>query len=341
MKIWYDACTGKQVRYGAAIIKRLKERGYETIFTLRQHPDTIPLAEHLGVEFKVIGKYNPKNLFTRLYESLKRQIMFCRMFKVDRPDVAISHRSVDQCRVAFGLRIPLICTHDTPHADEVNRLTMSLIDALIVSKAIPDEHLRSYPIRKIIKFDGVDEVAWIKDFRPQQKVEYGHPLIVVRQMETKAVYAHGKEDITLKIAKKLSRYGKVVFLPRYTRRPRKDLIVPEGFIDSASLVAEADLVISVGGTIAREAALQGVPSIVIPVLGRSEINEYLREKGFPIFIMEPSEIVRHARALLGKKFDVKAKLLELENPLDVIERVIEVILKKEGKIYDKGRNRFP
>lgn len=328
MKIWYDACTGKQVRYGTAVIKRLKEHGYETILTLRQHPDTVPLAKYLGIEFKIIGKYNPRTLFTRLYESLKRQMAFCRMFKVDIPDIAISHHSIDQCRVAFGLKIPLICTHDTPHADEVNRLTLPLIDVLIVSKAISDEHLRTYPTKRIIKFDGVDEVAWIKNFRPQQKFEYGHPLIVVRQIETKAVYAYGKEDITLKVAKKLSRYGKVVFLPRYTRRPRKGLIVPEGFIDSASLVAEADLVVSVGGTIAREAALQGVPSIVIPVFGRSEVNEYLQEKGFPIFTVKPSEVIKHAITLLNKKFDVKRKLFELENPVDVIESVIEDILRK-------------
>lgn len=323
MRIWYDACTGKQVRYGAAITKRLEERGHEIIFTTRKHPDTIPLAEYLGVKFKVVGRYDPRSRFTRLHESLKRQMKFCRMFKESRPDIAISHQSVEQCRVAFGLKMPIISTHDTVYADEVNRLTLPLIDTLVVSKAIPDEHLRAYPMKRVIKFDGVDEVAWIKDFRPKQRFDYGHPLIVVRQMETKAVYAEGKEDVTLKIAKKLSRYGKVVFLPRYARRSIKNLIIPEGFIDSASLVAEADLVVSVGGTIAREAALQGVPSIVVPALGRSEVNEYLHRKGFPIFMVEPSEVTRYTASLLGKRFHVEEKLSELENPVDIIEKSLK------------------
>ncbi|MBS7639734.1 MAG: DUF354 domain-containing protein [Candidatus Bathyarchaeia archaeon] len=328
MKIWYDACTGKHIRYGAAITKRLEEKGHKIIFTTRKHPDTIPLARHLNIKIEVVGKYNPRTLYTRLYESLKRERRFCEMFKREQPDIAISHRSVEQCRVAFGLGIPIISTHDTPHADAVNRLTLPLIDVLVVSKAISDEHLRAYPIKRIVKFDGVDEVAWIKNFQPKQKFDYGHPLIVVRQIETKAVYAEGKEDITLKIAKKLSKYGKVVFLSRYMRRPIENLIVPKGFVDSASLVAEADLVVSVGGTISREAALQGTPSIVIPVLGHSDVNAYLHERGFPIFIVKPEEVMKYAESLLGKRFDVKEELSRMENPVDIIERITEEFLSK-------------
>lgn len=335
MKIWYDACTGKHVRYGAAIKKRLEEKRYEVILTTREHPDTIPLAKHLGIDFKVVGKYNPRARFTRLYESLKRQIGLYRLFRGDWPDIAVSHCSVEQCRVAFGLKIPIICTHDTAHAKEVNRLTLPLVDVLVVSNVMSGEHLRTYPIKRIIRFNGVDEVAWIRDLQPQQKFDYGYPLIIVRQMEVKATYAEGKEDITLKIAKKLLKYGKVVFLSRYKRKPIKGFIVPEDFVDSANLVAEADLVVSVGGTIAREAALQGVPSIVIPIFGHSEVNEYLREKGFPIFTVKPNEVMDYAKSLLGKKFNVKEKLLKLENPVDVIERVIEEISRERMKGDEK------
>jgi predicted glycosyltransferase len=323
MRIWYDACTGKHVRYGAAIAKRLEEKGHEIIFTTRKHPDTIPLAKYLGLSFEIVGKYSPRSKFSRLYESLKRQLKFCNMFKDKQPDLAISHRSVEQCRVAFGLGIPTISTHDTPHADAVNHLTLPLIDILVVSEAIPDEHLRQYPIKRVVKFSGVDEVAWIKNSKPKQKFSFTHPLIVVRQIEAKAAYAEDSEDITLKIAKKLSRYGEVVFLSRYRRKPIKNLTVPREFIDSVSLVAEADIVISVGGTIAREAALQGTPSIVIPALGYSAVNEYLHKKGFPIFTVKDTEIISYVKSLIGRKFDVKNLLSELENPVDVIEKLIE------------------
>jgi len=323
MKIWYDACTGKHVRYGAAITKRLSEKGHEIIFTTREHPDTISLAKFLGLNFKVVGRYDPTSRYTRLRESLLRQVEFCEMFKENPPDVAISHRSVELCRVAYGLGSFIISTHDTPHAEAINRLTLPLIDVLVVSKAIPDRHLHAYAVKNVVKFDGVDEVAWIKGFQPELKFDYGHPLIVVRQLETMAAYAEGIDDVTVKLAKKLSKYGKVVFLARYDRKPRENLIIPQNFIDSASLVAQADLVISVGGTIAREAALQGVPSIVVPVLGRSFVNDYLYQKGFPLFTVKLEEVIRYAKKFIGKKFDVKSLLSQLENPVDIIEKIVE------------------
>lgn len=324
MKVWYDACTGKQVRYGVAIIKRLRKKGYEAVLTTRKHPDTVALAQLLGEEFHIIGKYDPTSRATSLYQSLKRQLLFYKMFKDDPLDVAVSHRSVELCRVAFGLGIPIISTHDAPHAEAINRLTMSLIDVLVVSKAIPEKHLHRYGIREFVKFDGVDEVAWIKDFKPKTRFDYESPLIVVRQFETKAAYAEEKVDVNEEIARKLTSLGKVVFLPRYDNKARKGLIVPKGFIDSASLVAQADLVVSAGGTISREAALQGTPSIVISTIGRSFVNDYLSEKGFPLFTVRNKKEIRkvldYARKYLDKKQNVKPLLAKLENPVDVIEK---------------------
>ena len=116
MRIWYDACTGKHTRYGAAIGKRLRESGHEFIFTTREHPDTIPLAKILGEKPIVVGKYDPSTLTSRLEESAERIIEFAKLFENNPPDIAIAHQSVELCRTAFGLGIPIILTADTPHA---------------------------------------------------------------------------------------------------------------------------------------------------------------------------------------------------------------------------------
>lgn len=323
MKVWYDACTGKQVRYGFAIAERLRKLGQDIVLTTREHPDTVALAKLLGEPFEVVGKYDASSLIARLQMSLERQLMFCKMFEEGPPDVGISHRSVELCRVAFGLGIPVISTHDTVHNEVISRLTMPLTDFLVVSKAIPKRFCEGYGIKKVFRFDGVDEVAWIKGYEPRLEREYGRPLIVVRQMETRATYTEGKTDATEKLALKLTSLGKVVFLSRYDRHPRRGLIVPEQFIDSASLVGCADLVLSIGGTMAREAALQGTPSIVIRPVGISYVNNYLSKKGFPLFTVDPSEVLNYAKKYVGKKIDVAHLLAKLENPVDVIERVIE------------------
>ena len=323
MKIWYDACTGKHVRYGVAIARRLRRKGHNLILTTRKHPDTIKLAEYLGEKFHVVGRYVPTSRNDKLRESLRRQLLFYEMFKDNIPDIAVSHHSVELCRVAFGFGVPIISTHDSPHADAVNRLTMPLINVLIVSKAIPKKYLRKYGAQKIVQFNGVDEIAWMKNFKVKMKFEYESPLIVVRQLEIGAAYVKTKVDITEKLAEKLLSVGNVVFLSRYQRKPKKGLIVPKKFVDSASLVAQSDLVVSVGGTIAREAALAGTPSIVVPVLGRFHINNYRAKMGFPIFTVKAEKVVEYAKKVIGKRYNVTALLEKLENPVDVIERVVE------------------
>jgi predicted glycosyltransferase len=328
MKIWYDACTGKHVRYGVAIARKLRTLGHEVILTTRKHPDTLALADLLGETFVKVGKYDPASQSSRLKESLKRQLLLCRMFKENVPDIAISHRSVELCRIAFGLGIPNISTHDTIHAEAINRLTMPLIDFLVVSEALPKRSVEGYGITRIFRFNGVDEVAWMKDFKPKVKYDYEKPLIVVRELETKAVYAETKTNLTRSVAKKLASLGNVLFLPRYRRKLKKGLHVPKEFVDSASLVSQADLVVSAGGTIAREAALQGVPTIVIPLFGQLHVNDYLSKKGFPIFTVSPDKVLDYCRKLIGSTWDVRSILESLDNPVDVIERIIKEEIKK-------------
>ncbi len=327
MKVWYDACTGKHVRYGVAIAKRLRSLGHEVTLTTRRHPDTLPLAEFLKENFIVVGRYNPKSLLTRLKESMRRQLLFCKIFEKSAPNVAISHGSVDQCRVAFGLGIPIISTVDTPYADAVHRLTLPLSDYIVASKAIPRKILQAFNVRgEIIGFDGVDEVAWIRDFEPKILYDFGKPLIVVREFEARAIYSKKRIDM-FALAKKLTKLGNVVFLSRYQRRTIKGLIIPKKFIDSASLATQADLSVGVGGTITREAALQGTPAIIVEILPTQHVNEYLAKKGFPIFKTKPPSVLKLAEKLLGEKHNVKHLLAELENPVDVIADITEKIVK--------------
>ncbi len=311
------------MRYGVAIAKKLRATGHKVILTTREHPDTVPLANFLGEKPIIVGRYNPKSLLSRLKEGARRQLVFCKIFEKDTPDVAISHGSVDQIRVAFGLGIPTITTVDTPYAEAVHRLTLPLADYIIASKAIPKETLQAYNVNgKIIHFDGVDEVAWIKDFKPLVKYDFGSPLIVVREIEEKAVYVKERFSST-SLAKKLTKLGKVVYLPRYHRKTIKNLIIPKGCIDTASLTAQADLFIGVGGTITREAALQGTPAIVVNFFQKQHVNDYLAEKGFPIFKADLSEVFGLAEKLIGKKWDVSALLSELENPVNAIYNIVE------------------
>ena len=100
--------------------------------------------------------------------------------------------------------------------------------------------------------------------------------------------------------------------------------------DSANLVANADLVVSYGGAIAREAALQGVPSIAIGDMAKTYVNKYLAQKDFMLFITSERGVFSYAEKYLGKRFEVQGKLAEFENPVDVIEKTVESLRKQKN-----------
>jgi predicted glycosyltransferase len=327
MRIWYDACTGKHIRYGAAIGQRLRKAGHHFIFTTREHPDTLPLAEKLGEKPILIGKYSPSTLFSRLEESANRVIQFSKLFKDNPPEVAIAHQSVELCRTAFGLGIPIILTADTPHATAVNRLTIPFADTVVVSESLPKQFVKDYCGRHLVTFKGVDEVAWIKDFKPQKIAGLKKPLIVLRQIENKASYAQDKEYSGETLAQKLTTLGNVHLIQRYNNTG-KTFGCKDVFVDSASLVANADLVVSYGGTISRESALLGIPSIAISEMAKTYVNQYLVDEGFPLFITAEQKVMNYAKKYIGKRFDVKSKLATLENPVDTIENALRKIKQK-------------
>ena len=307
------------MRYGAAIAKRLRKSGHEVIFTTREHFDTVALAHIIGEKPIVVGKYSPATLISRLEASAKRIIQFSKLFRDNPPDIAISHQSVELCRTAFGLGVPIILTADTPHAKAVNKLTIPFATTLIVSEAMPKRFLKNYCPDDIIWFKGVDETAWIKDLKPPKTFDLKKPLIVVRELETKAAYAVGTVDRTSEIASKLGALGNVLLLKRY------DVVGKNDFVDSVKLVANADLVVSAGGTLSREAALQGVPSIVVSKLGRTYVNKYLERKGFPIFMSNERNMMDLAKKYIGKRFNVKDKLARFDDPVEIIENAVKKI----------------
>jgi predicted glycosyltransferase len=94
-------------------------------------------------------------------------------------------------------------------------------------------------------------------------VDAGQPLCVVRTPPDVSLYHRFENDVFARLLERL-RGVQTVVLPR-TQAQREELaqaggfIVPARAIDAPSLVAFADLVVSAGGTMNREAVALGTP----------------------------------------------------------------------------------
>ena len=155
-----------------------------------------------------------------------------------------------------------------------------------------------------MRYPGLKEEYYLADFEPDERVlgelgvEPGRILCVLRTAPSYALYLGGAESaLPPRILRRLvedERTQTVVLACNdEQRRAVRELglervLVPERAVDGRSLVAFADLPVSAGGTMNREAAVLGTPvwSIFEGRLGA--VDEQLAREGRLRFLSDPS-----------------------------------------------------
>jgi hypothetical protein len=182
----------------------------------------------------------------------------------------MGHGSNDVTVAAKLLRIPSATAFDYEWAKVQHTVNCRLARAVVVPDAIPPERLYAYGAKgKLRRYEGLKEEYYLADFEPDRAVleELGldpaKPIVVVRTPPEVSLYHRFENDLFRDVLERL-RGAQAVVLPR-TAAQREELaraggfVVPEHAIDAPSLVGFADLVISAGGTMNREAVALGTP----------------------------------------------------------------------------------
>ena len=122
---------------------------------------------------------------------------------------------------------------------------------------------------KLARYPGLKEEYYLADFAPDPAVlgelglDASQPITVVRTPPAVSLYHRFENDLFGEVLQRL-RGSQAVVLPR-TPEQRAELdrdggfIVPVQAIDAQSLISYADLVVSAGGTMNREAVALGTP----------------------------------------------------------------------------------
>ncbi|MCS7367523.1 MAG: DUF354 domain-containing protein [archaeon YNP-WB-062] len=338
--IWIDALTPKQALLSIKIMEAAWKIGYKSIITTREYDYTTKIYKLYDLNPIIVGRHGGEKLEGKLMASLDRSIKLAETIigLEHKPSYHISLTSPEAVRVAFGLSIPIILLSDTPHSKYVNKLTIPLADILITPKAIPKEEYRNLiDEERIIQYDGVDELAWIKDFKPDERVlnEIGlntnDKIIIAREAEYKASYYEQNGKLVKMLIEKIIReFGeevKVIYLPRYNDESIPNgAIVPKDAVDARSIMKYATLTITGGGTMARESALIGTPSISL-FPKQIHVNKWLEERGLPIkSIRDINEAYEYASKVIRDPDRYKVKTDEIirgmEDPTQVIMRIL-------------------
>jgi predicted glycosyltransferase len=189
-------------------------------------------------------------------------------------------------------------------------------DAVVVPDAIPPERLDRYGARgKLQRYAGLKEEYYLADFRPDAAVldelgvDAAQPLAVVRTPPSVSLYHRFENDLFARVLRRLRATGaQVVVLPR-TPEQRAELagepgfVVPERAVDAQSLVAYADIVVSAGGTMNREAVALGTPVYTVFEGRPGAVDDRLLAEGRLRRLADPEalEVIRRNGAATAER----------------------------------------
>jgi predicted glycosyltransferase len=281
MRVWIDLTNSPHVLVMRPVIELLQADGHDVRVTVRDYAQTIELCERMQIANTVIGRHRGKRLAAKATGLASRSVALVRWARAQTRaaspfDIAIGHGSNDVSVAAALLRIPSATMFDYEWATVQHNINCRLASAVVVPDAIPPSRLSRYGARgKLHRYVGLKEEYYLADFEPDRSVlaelalDQARPVVVVRTPPEVSLYHRFSNDLFADVLERLSTEARehglqAVVLPRVDSQ-REELgrargfVVPAGAIDAQSLIACADLVISAGGTMNREAVALGTP----------------------------------------------------------------------------------
>jgi uncharacterized protein len=275
MRIWIDMTAAAHPLVFRPLIKRFREQGHDVEVTARDYGQTLGLLDMMGIDYTSFGSHSDDRLgkATALFS---RGRAMRRFGKGKRFDLAACHGSNDLPIAARGLGIPAVDMFDYEFATYQHNVGCRLSKRVMTPDTIPPERLRRYGVdaSKLAQFPGLKEEYYLADFEPDAGaldllgIDRAKVLVVLRPPPDMAMYHRHENPLFPRILERLGRDDEVqaVVLPRTTAQrgyvaalALPSLIVPDTAVDAQSLIAFADLVVSAGGTMNREAVALGTP----------------------------------------------------------------------------------
>jgi uncharacterized protein len=319
MRIWVDLTNSPHVLVMRPLIELMRADGHEVEVTARDFAQTLELCRRFGIAHTAIGRHRGGRLAGKAAGLVARSLALARWARGRRFDVAIGHGSNDVSVAAKLLRVPSATAFDYEWAAAQHHVNCRLARVVMVPEAIPPERLDRYGARgKVRAYVGLKEEYYLADFEPDAAVlgelglDRGRPLVVVRTPPEVSLYHRFENPLFRRVLERLAAdEAQTVVLPRTAPQRREvaalgEFVVPEHAVDAQSLVAYADLVISAGGTMNREAVALGTP-VFTTFEGRlGAVDEALLLEGRLHRLDDPGQIEvrrRHANGELRVRRD--------------------------------------
>jgi predicted glycosyltransferase len=277
MRVWIDVTNSPHVAFFRPLVALLEQRGHDVSITAREFAQTLELLDDAGLAHTVVGPPHGGASRAAKARAMASRLRALRRFARGRRfDAAMSHASHELPLVARTLGIPASYAFDYEFALAQHSLGCRAATRVVVPEAIPQDRLTRLGARarKVTRYPGLKEEYYLSGFAPDPAVldalaiDRSRILTVVRTPPDVSLYHRHGSPLFAEVLERLGNDPSVhaVVLPRTAEqrvaiagRGLPSLLVPERAVDALSLVALADLVVSAGGTMNREAVALGTP----------------------------------------------------------------------------------
>jgi uncharacterized protein len=275
VRVWVDLTNAPHAVTLAPLVRALERRGDEVLVTARDYGQTVALARRLDLDPVVVGHHGGSGRAGKAQAAAGRVAALAGWAREALPDAAFAHGSTDQPIVGRLLGIPTTTMLDYEWATLQHGLNCRLATRVLAPEAIPASRLYRLGARgaKLVRYPGLKEEYALADFEPDPAVATSlrgdRPLLaVLRPPPAYALYHRFGNPLFAQVLERLSARDDVatVVLPRTAEQGAQiealalpGVAVSREALDGPSLVAFADVVISAGGTMNREAVVLGTP----------------------------------------------------------------------------------
>ena len=278
MKVWIDMTNSPHVPFFRPLIRLLEERGHEVRVSARDFAQTLELLDAAAIAHEVVGPPHGGAGRAGKVRAMGSRLRALRAWA--RPqafDLALSHASHELPLAARSLGVRSAYAYDYEFARAQHTLGSRAATRVVAPEAIPQDRLDRLgaTAAKVRRYPGLKEEYYLAGFSPDRaRARRARRSIASSRARRRAHAARGlalppPREPALRGRARAARHRprvQAVVLPRTPAQrdalreaALPSLVVPEHAIDAQSLIALADLVVSAGGTMNREAVALGTP----------------------------------------------------------------------------------
>ena len=350
MKIWFDLSNAPHINLFKDLLKDLEAEGHEIIVTCRPLSNTVSLLKLHKIKYSIIGKHYGKNIFKKMFGYPIRVEQLMKFIKPFKVDIAISQSSFHSPVAARLLGIPSIYMNDNEHA-------MGNIPSFIcASRIMIPEFLSIKKVKKqgastkkIISYPGVKEgiYLWQKYLLngKEDKSQISAKKIYIRPEPRTAQYYKGGENFLDEVIADLKNSYSITMLTRdkeqldhYQSAKFTGIHVPEKPLSFDEIASDCLLFIGAGGTMTREMAVIGIPTISVYQDDLLDVDQYLIKEGLMQHLPKPkTEVVLEYLKQNNTKLPNTNLLLKGKQTYFLIKSLIEEITKNAKSRNNRTR----